>query len=341
VQGRFCQNCGQENVLTKQSFFSLATHFIYDILHFDSKFFDTLKYVLFRPGFIPKRYISGQRMRFLDPIRMYLFTSALFFLVFFSLKSSETSLFNYDEPEVALTGKKRAQVIEDLQHGLEDEPADTALKNMLLRLLDSTQRVTTDELKPFSRDRFIGLTDKKIQTFAGYDSMQKTLPPARRDNWFERMMIKRSLEIDKKYSGNVKAGVTEFSDLFMHKLPYLLFLSLPFFALILKLLYIRRKTFFYSDHAVFTLYHYIFSFILLLIGFLCTKLENWSHFKLFQIPIYLFLLAWPVYLFISMRRFYGQSRLKTFGKFLLLNVLGCVILLLLFVIFVFFTIFQL
>ncbi|WP_354667709.1 DUF3667 domain-containing protein, partial [Campylobacter jejuni] len=68
----------------KESFWHLTTHFIYDITHFDGKFFSTLKYLLFRPGFLSKEYLKGRRAGYLHPVKMYVFTSALFFLIFFS-----------------------------------------------------------------------------------------------------------------------------------------------------------------------------------------------------------------------------------------------------------------
>ncbi len=71
----------------EESFWSLATHLIYDIMHFDSKFFDTLKFLLLKPGFLSKEYLRGRRASYLHPIRMYVFTSAIFFLIFFSFIS--------------------------------------------------------------------------------------------------------------------------------------------------------------------------------------------------------------------------------------------------------------
>ncbi|RYZ28031.1 MAG: DUF3667 domain-containing protein [Chitinophagaceae bacterium] len=59
VAGRYCQACGQENIVHKQSAWGLITHFVYDIFHFDGKFFDTLKRLLFKPGLVPKEYIAG------------------------------------------------------------------------------------------------------------------------------------------------------------------------------------------------------------------------------------------------------------------------------------------
>lgn len=84
VAGRFCQKCGQENIIARDSFWSLFTHFVYDITHFDSKFFSSLRLMLTKPGQISLEYVQGKRVSFLHPIRMYVFTSAFFFILFFT-----------------------------------------------------------------------------------------------------------------------------------------------------------------------------------------------------------------------------------------------------------------
>ena len=92
VVGRFCHVCGQENVEPKESFWHLVTHFFNDITHFDGKFFITLKDLAFKPGFLSKEYMIGRRASYLNPIRMYVFTSAIFFLVFFSFFQDKDSI---------------------------------------------------------------------------------------------------------------------------------------------------------------------------------------------------------------------------------------------------------
>ncbi len=89
IHGRFCHVCGQENIYTKEKFWSLAKHFVYDILHFDGQFFNTLKFLFTKPGFVARQYAEGKRASYLHPIRMYMFTSAVFFLVLFSTKKIE------------------------------------------------------------------------------------------------------------------------------------------------------------------------------------------------------------------------------------------------------------
>jgi hypothetical protein len=85
VYGRYCQVCGQENSDHHMTFLGMVRHFVFDIFHFDGKFFTTLKKLITRPGLVSKEYVEGKRARHLEPIKMYVFTSAIFFILFFML----------------------------------------------------------------------------------------------------------------------------------------------------------------------------------------------------------------------------------------------------------------
>jgi hypothetical protein len=148
------------------------------------------------------------------------------------------------------------------------------------------------------------------------------------------------ISINEKYGEDWEEGWKNLFENFLHRIPYLLFISLPFFALILKMLYRRRKNFFYSDHVIFTLYHYIFSFIILLLIFGVAGLIKWTHWNWLGWLIAALSIWWFIYLYKSMKHFYGQKRGKTILKFLLLNVIGFFVIFLLFFIFIFFSIFQ-
>ncbi|WP_431211013.1 DUF3667 domain-containing protein [Puia sp. P3] len=89
VVGRYCHVCGQENLEPKETVWHLIQHFFNDITHFDGKFFETVKFLMWKPGFLSKQYMAGRRMSYLNPIRMYVFTSAIFFIFLFSLKKPE------------------------------------------------------------------------------------------------------------------------------------------------------------------------------------------------------------------------------------------------------------
>lgn len=340
VHGRYCHVCGQENIIPHQNFWSLSKHFVYDIFHFDGKFFDTLRYLLFRPGRVPREYIQGKRTRYLDPIRMYLFTSAIFFIIFFTLYNPQTLIKPHTPEDIYLSKTEKQNLIKVYKKRLEKKPQDTALLRKIALLSDSTALVKDSDIST-KKEKFVIFYNTPQDTKEAYDSAQRLLPANKRDGWLKQKMIVKTFAINEKYKDDRRSAVVRFLDIAFHQLPYLLFFSLPFFALILKLLYIRRKRFFYSDHAVFTLYHYIFSFILLLVylGFL-TIVNKWKlgflGFILFGLSI-----AWPIYLYIALKRFYGQGRLKTFAKFVLLNILGFFVVSLLMILFFIFSVFQL
>lgn len=339
VHGRFCHACGQENIVPHQSFGHLVKHFIYDLFHFDGKFFDTVRNLLFRPGYVPAGYIRGRRMRYLDPIRMYLFTSAVFFLVFFAAGDSR-KLLKMDYADQQLTSEDRNELIAEYRGYLARKPGDTALQRKLRILLDTTRPLTVDQLYQLNDGDFVNLTDGNYRSVAEYDSAQKSLPPAQREGWLSRAIARKGIEANEKYRGNWKGGTDALTNAFLHNLPYLLFLSLPFFALILRLLYIRRRQFFYADHIIFSLYHYIFTFILLLLLFGLAGIRDWTGWDIFKYLILAFVITGPVYLFLSMLNFYRQGIGKTVLKFLLLQALGFVVLVVLLIFFFLLSIFQ-
>ena len=82
VDKRYCSNCGQENVETRQSFMHLITHFAEDFTHYDNAFWKTIKNLLFRPGRLTIEFISGKRQTYVPPVKLYIFIS---FLTFFLL----------------------------------------------------------------------------------------------------------------------------------------------------------------------------------------------------------------------------------------------------------------
>lgn len=97
----------------------------------------------------------------------------------------------------------------------------------------------------------------------------------------------------------------------------MLFITLPLIALLLKLLYIRRKQFYYVSHIIFTIHFYCFVFLLLLVSFAISEFGHWG-----ELVGNLLIASGFVYLFIAMLRFYGQGGGKTFLKFLLLVIFG-------------------
>jgi hypothetical protein len=334
VHGRYCHICGQENVVPKESFWHMVTHFFYDVTHFDSNFFHTVHHLLFKPGFLSKEYTAGRRASYLHPIRMYVFTSAVFFLLFFGFfKNSDNTKTNIDDP---LTKSQRERYIRDITRSLNKDSAIKYLEGLRL-LNDTSQTVTLDTLFDLGAiDPSITFSGNDYKTKHEYDSVQKTLASKDRDSWLKRRLVYKEIDSNEKIRENPDEALEKFSESLLHRLPYMLFVSLPLFALILKLVYIRRKQFFFSDHGVFTIHLYIFSFLLLIAVFAVGKIEDLAHIDIDFLVVILFLLLF-FYLYKAMRNFYGQRRIKTFIKFLLVALLSLIMMLILFLFFLFFS----
>ena len=339
VHGRYCHVCGQENKVPLEKFWDLVIHFFYDITHFDSKFFDTMKYLLLKPGFLPQEYMKGRRVSYLNPIRMYIFTSAFFFLIFFAFLNPSEALSSGENN--VLTQYERDSLLAKTEEKIRERGSSDKLEKLKVLLNDTTREISKDDINKLNSNfRLMGIGDRKYKSLHEYDSIQQQLPTSERDGWFTRIWAEKELEINEKYKDDPSSSLEKFTDIFLHKLPYLLFISLPFFALILKLLYVRRN-WYYAEHVIFTVYHYIFSFLLLLFIFGFDALSDWTGWGIFDLMIALSLFAWAFYLYKSMRRFYGQRRFKTIVKFFLLNLLGFVCIVFLLTFFILFSIFQL
>lgn len=272
---------------------------------------------------------------------MYLFTSAVFFIVFAYQNNINFGGGGAKVANGKMAPSDRQELAQSYKDRLKKHPGDTSIQKIIALLDDTTKEVTGDEVVAMDTKQLFSVSGRQYSSRREYDSVQANEAAGEKDGWLKRMVWKKKLDFDEKYKGRTDEATKIFGESVLHRLPYMLFLSLPFFALILKLLYARRKNFYYSDHAIFTIYHYILSFILLLVIFSLTALESKSGWGIFSFLITIILLSWPVYLLLEMKNFYRQGWWKTIGKFLLLNLLGLIVIFILFSCFIIFSVFEL
>lgn len=81
LAGNYCQACGQKaHIHTNLGAF--WHDFIHGVLHFEGRAWRTLPMLAWRPGELTRRYIEGERKRFISPMAMFLFSIFLMFAVF-------------------------------------------------------------------------------------------------------------------------------------------------------------------------------------------------------------------------------------------------------------------
>jgi hypothetical protein len=79
--GPHCHRCGQP-AHVHRTLASFGHDFLHSILHFDGKFIRTLPLLAWRPGDLTRRYIHGERAKFVSPLAMFLFSVFLLFASF-------------------------------------------------------------------------------------------------------------------------------------------------------------------------------------------------------------------------------------------------------------------
>jgi hypothetical protein len=331
VIGKYCHVCGQENIEPKESAWHLITHFFNDVTHFDGKFFLTLKVLLLKPGFLPKEYMKGRRASYLNPIRMYLFTSFIFFLVFFSFIPIKEGNFKNN---FTIKGKSFEQI----------DSLSVPEFNDFTKALNNGVPMSRQEFKHYmdslkSVDGFVIFGQKKhYKSKAEFDSL--VAAGAVKDSWLKRQITHKEIELSEKYQNQQGKFFRDFLESLIHHFPQMLFISLPFVALLLKLLYTRRKKFYYVSHAIFTIHLYVFVFIVMLFEMGISEIKDLSGWNWLNIINNLFAMVIFFYLYKAMRNFYEQRRLKTILKYILFLFSFLFLIVFLFIIFAFVSIFQ-
>lgn len=118
-------------------------------------------------------------------------------------------------------------------------------------------------------------------------------------------------------TGNeVASAAADFGRAALGQMPTVMFLLLPFFALLLKLVYVRRD-WYYSEHLVFALHTHAFAFLVFALVAVLLGFSGGAAWAGTAAQVLLVLL--PVYFFVAQKRVYGQGWVKTGLKALVLG----------------------
>lgn len=351
VAGSFCPNCGQENTESRKTFHHLFIHFFEDLTHYENAFWKTIKNLLLRPASLTKEYLSGKRLSYLAPVRLYIFIS---FVTFFLISLLPSNIAEEIKADEARTEKKQTKAAGGLvkfteSNEIEDtiniSPQELKLKSLLNEgklskkeydtLLDYTQKSEDKQKVDFA---FGG---KKYKSIKQMDSLQKfgkdKLNPV--SFWFAKKLMKVT---QKKDSDEI---IPAFIESFKHNIPKALFVYMPLFAFLLWLFYDKKK-WYYFDHGIFTLHYFSFMLLIILIS---TFLIQFIYLfgkngvtETIDISLNLIIPFWFIYYFYrASKNFYQGTRITSFIKsslLLFLNTILMFFVLMFFIIYSFITI---
>ena len=80
LSGAYCYVCGQK-AHVHRSIRGFFHDFVQGLFNFEGKIWRTLPMLAWRPGEMTRRYIAGERARFISPVALYLFTVFVMFAV--------------------------------------------------------------------------------------------------------------------------------------------------------------------------------------------------------------------------------------------------------------------
>lgn len=278
VEKKYCGNCGQENTESRKTFHHLFTHFIEDLVHYDSGFWKTIRILLTKPGFLSTEYLAGKRKSYVPPVKMYIFIN---FLTFFLMS-----------------------ILVATNQPFEEKPANV---NQAVKL----------NLPP-EKDNIFG-----YESIEALDAAQVSKPEKEKLNKVEYWMMKRFIVLDQTYTK--KQFVAKLAEGFIANIPKVLFLYMPFFAFCLWIFH-NKKRWYYFEHGIFTLHYFSFMLLTLSFYFIISYLFGFFTVLSNNVGIIFFGLTlwWFFYFFRSHRKFYGESKLVSRLKGLVLFVINMV-----------------
>jgi hypothetical protein len=240
VSQRFCGRCGQSRHDHSRSVFEVVRELIEHHLFLDGKMMMTLVALLFRPGLLTRAFIEGRRVRFVSPIRLYLFASFAFFL---ALWMSGFAMIQFHVPHQVLQmfatqGKDGDAAAAPAQGEGADGP-----------VIEILRPVSMAEPLPDAIRSRLRLTDDLQKAAGESEEARKILDFSQR--------LADGLSVMLAHPRALNPVLDEW-------LPRLLILSLPFVALLLALFGTGRGLYF-VDHIAFALHLQAFSFVLGLI----------------------------------------------------------------------------
>ncbi len=310
---RFCPNCGQKTA-DNLTFKVLFSNTIANYFSVDARFFKSFLPLMFRPGFLPRRFVSGKRQLYLHPAQFYLFISVIFFFLFSITIANEQqeelekaisegieSESNATIPDVELDSTQKAELKKSLKQ-LQQIP--TLANNEDIKALDSLDLDSLNTRFTINGkdigDNWTQRMDSLIAADAPMEEKLKMVGIDEKSSTVKRFFGKQVVKIYERRGGGI---IKTFYD----TIPLSMFFLLPIFAFLLKLFFFRRGNF--AHHVVFSFYYFTFIFMVMTLLLLVNAFV--------EVPDsldLLIVLSTYFYLLFAIYNFYKQSFIVSFIK---------------------------
>jgi hypothetical protein len=321
ISDKFCPNCGQKNTTKRLALRDFIDEFLANFYAYDSKVKHTIVSLFVKPGKAAKEFITGKRLYYANPFRFYLSVSLIYF-IFSGLVEKfgevDTSITIGDNLSNSNDSISKHQEVDYLQAKIDSATAKRKKERNDIFFDSSSQKNDTLYTEKQIKSKSIfKRTFLKIDTYTtflekskekDFDKILDSLKHEKSD--WNKFLLKKSFQVN-EFNSKDDSAVEKFANYLDEKLPFILFISLPFLTIVFAIIYFRSKLN-YAEHMVFVFSVMSFVFLLFFLAELINLLINIDLSSF--IPIVLLF-----YLYKALRNFYQQSRLKTILKFVLLT----------------------
>jgi hypothetical protein len=344
--GEHCYACGQPVKGLVRHFSSILGDFLDSVFNIDERVFRTLWPLFAKPGYLSCEYFAGHRIRFVSPVRLFVFLSIVTFFVAqmtmdfggaLNINSGNGNDAITKATTVAQVEQQRDAAIAELAKARKQAPAiagkglsaaESQIRAQASRRIAQlrTAEKTGKAPPPASVD------DDDTLSFNGKPWDPATNPL--RVSWlpaFANTWINTQVGHAKENVQRMKQDPNLFKDAVLSAVPSTLFVLMPVFALMLKLAYLFKRRL-YMEHLIVALHSHAFLCLSLLFVFLLSALQDavapasgalHSLISLLKAGVWTWM---PVYLLLMQKRVYGQGWILTLVKYFTLGICYAVLL---------------
>jgi hypothetical protein len=240
LTGPYCHSCGQQGHVHR-TIGAFWHDLLHGVLHFEGKIWRTLPLLAWRPGDLTRRYVAGERAKFVSPIALFLFSVFLMFAVF-SWVGGPLGPVSADGVTAEQAQAGRTQFAARLRT-LETDRAARAARGENVEVLDRQIAVVRGTLQDITVTRGRTADGTDISITASETGIA----------WLDRAIAK-ARENPSLLLYKLQANAYKFS-----------WLLIPISALFLWLLFFWKRRYGLYDHVVFVTYSLCFLTLLLVL----------------------------------------------------------------------------
>ena len=258
---RFCADCGQKAFDGPPGFWQMIGEFFETVFSLDNRLFRTLKNLVF-PGRLTNRFLAGKQRPYFQPLRLF-FVSSVLMVGAFTIVATD-AIGDSIEREMEL---KKADAYHDFYANKLEVYSDSILgafpKLAHPEVLDSLENLfgknQSDSMQlvymDFSSDDALEVSISISTEDARLLTPDELVKKYKVEGWFNQYQLKQFVRLENRLNVNIVAAA-------MGQLVWSFVLLVPLVALLLKLIYIRRKRL-YVEHFIFSLHVHSFFFLLM------------------------------------------------------------------------------